>query len=137
MGSDPTLINGNPRWSSWSLTGSDRRVLFRSTSVDKVHRREDSERSASQLDNGLQFEMSRVLVVEPISYQLFANTEVSARFQQTKRRAIDADLSGAKQIASMAIDRRNVLDPAYCHRSGSGRFISPKPRYPYQITRST
>ena len=25
----------------------------------------------------------------------------------------------------------------YCHRSGSGRFISTKPRYPYQITSST
>ena len=30
-----------------------------------------------------------------------------------------------------------ILDSVYRHRSGSGRFISPKPRYPYQITSST
>ncbi len=33
--------------------------------------------------------------------------------------------------------RRRVLDSVYRHRSGSGRFISPSPRYPYQITSST
>ena len=91
MGSNPTLINGNPRWASWSLTGSDRRALIRFASVDKVHRRENSEQSASQLDIGLQFEISKVLIVKPISYSLFASTEASARFPQTKRRAIDAD----------------------------------------------
>ena len=29
------------------------------------------------------------------------------------------------------------LDAGYRHRSGSGRFISPRPRYPYQMTSST
>ena len=33
--------------------------------------------------------------------------------------------------------RLEDLDRVHCHRSGSGRFISPQPRYPYQMTSST
>ena len=48
-----------------------------------------------------------------------------------------SELSWSQILFSSCSCAAAVLDSIYCHKSGSGRFISTKPRYPYQIISNT
>ena len=48
-----------------------------------------------------------------------------------------ADITEVASAGVTKDGRLEDLDRVHCHRAGSGRFIRPKPRYPYQMTSST